>query len=253
MAGYFSYLPNIRYLSRSLDRRSIQETNDVKNIFRRVKVREDQASVVYAFDDFYIPGDTRPDQLAETYYGDSRYDWVILVANNIIDIRNEWPMDDLTFRKYLIEKYGSEEKIGEIHHYETSEQLDDYSRIVIPAGLIVDSNFDMSYLERNPGREQEITYSDIASKIPNATTVDDNGTARDENGNILKNVKIREITNFEFESQINDNKRIIVLPKKSYIPTFVSDIEKIMAYDIKSSETLSSNLKSVYNTRLTGS
>ncbi|MAA58470.1 MAG: hypothetical protein CL855_08440 [Cryomorphaceae bacterium] len=252
MANYFSYLPNIRYLSRSLDRNSIDETTDVKNLFRRARIRTDQSSVVYGFDDFYIPGNLRPDQLSEQIYENADYDWVILMANNIIDIRDQWPMDDLTFQKYLLTKYKTQSEIASIHHYETTEQLDDFSRVIVPAGLIVDSNFDMSYLERNPERQVEISYSNVGSGIPEATTVDSNGTARDTNGTIIENLRVTPITNYEFETNLNDFKRNIVLPKREYISTFVSDLERIMSYDTKASETINRKTKSVSNSRFTG-
>jgi hypothetical protein len=252
MAGYFSYLPNIRYISRSLDRNSIDETSDVKNIFRRARIREDQANVVFAFDEYYIPGDLRPDQLAEQVYRNPNYDWVILTANNIIDIRNEWPMDDVTFQKYLLAKYKTQSEIASVHHYETTEQLDDFSRIVIPAGLKVDSNFDMSYLERNTSRQVEVSYSNTISGTPEATTVDNNGTARDANGKIIENLRVKAVTNYEFETNLNDSKRNIILPKKEYIPAFISDLDKIMTYDPKVKETINPRTKSVFNSRLTG-
>lgn len=252
MAGYFSYLPNIRYLSRSLDRNSIEETIDVKNIFRRARIRKDQEDVVGVFEDFYIPGDSRPDQLSEKLYGNANYDWVILMANNIIDVRNEWPMDDVTFQKYLIGKYKTQENIASVHHYETTEQLDDFNRVVVPAGLIVDSNFDMNYLDRNLSRSQEISYSNVSGGTPTASTVDANGTARDSNGNVIENLRVKSVTNYEYETDINDLKRAIIIPKKTYIGTFISDIEEIMSYDPQASESLNRFIKGVSNWRFTG-
>ena len=52
--------------------------------------------------------------------------------NNIQNIHEDWPMDNLTFRKYLLDKYKTEEAIEEVHHYETSAFKDGYVRTVIP-------------------------------------------------------------------------------------------------------------------------
>ena len=94
MQGYFSYLPNIDYISRSPDRSSNDEFIPVKNIFRRAKLRGDFAQVATSFEDFLIVGDLRPDQLAYTLYGDPRFDWVILITNNITKVRDQWPLKD---------------------------------------------------------------------------------------------------------------------------------------------------------------
>ena len=54
MQGYFSYLPNINYVSRSTDRSSNDEFIQVKNIFRRAKIRDDMLNIVTGFDDYTI-------------------------------------------------------------------------------------------------------------------------------------------------------------------------------------------------------
>ena len=86
MASYFSYFPEIAYVSRTNDRSSSDEYIVVKNIFKRAKLRDDFYNVVTAFDDYMIISDERPDQVAEAVYGDPRYDWVVLITNNITNI-----------------------------------------------------------------------------------------------------------------------------------------------------------------------
>jgi hypothetical protein len=34
--------------------------------------------------------------------------WLVYLANNIIDPYNEWPMDEDTFHRYLIDKYQAQ-------------------------------------------------------------------------------------------------------------------------------------------------
>ena len=111
MQGYFSYLPNINYVSRSTDRSSNDEFIPVKNIFRRPKLRDDMLSVVTAFDDFTIVGDGRPEQVAQKLYGDPRFDWVILIANNITKVRDQWPLSENDFRKFILDKYKTDDEL----------------------------------------------------------------------------------------------------------------------------------------------
>ena len=54
MQGYFSYFPDLNYVSRSTDRSSNDEFIPVKNIFRRPKLRDDLKNVVTAFEDYII-------------------------------------------------------------------------------------------------------------------------------------------------------------------------------------------------------
>ena len=145
MASYFSYFPDIEYVSRTTDRSSAEEYITVKNIFRRAKIRNDFYNVATAFEDYMIIANERPDQVAEAVYGDPRYDWVILTANNITNMREQWPLNAQDFQNYILEKYKTESALEEIHHYITEISIDSRKRIVVPEGLRVDSNFNSQY------------------------------------------------------------------------------------------------------------
>jgi hypothetical protein len=89
---------------------------------------------------------------------------VILITNNITNINQQWPLDNNSFYKYLIDKYGSDEELGKVHHYETVEFRDEYGRVVIPGGYQVD-----------PAKALSITTSEgqndyVLSEFPNENT-----------------------------------------------------------------------------------
>jgi len=167
--GYFKEFPNLKYIGKILDPNSLDEFVDVKNIFKRAKIREDIKNSVTAFTLYQIEGTERPDQLAKKLYKDPELDWVILLTNNITNLNNQWPLDDNTFYKYLIDKYGSDEELQKIHHFETEEVRDEFNRLVIPKGLIVDDditqeltskeNIDTYELESFPNTIQPLNIS----------------------------------------------------------------------------------------------
>ncbi len=136
---YFRELPNLKYASVFNERTGIDEYTLVKNIFKRPKVREDFKNIITAFNYYQIKDNERPDQIAEKYYGDSQLDWIILLTNNIINYNEQWPLDNDSLYKYLLDKYGSEEALYDVHHYETVEYKDEFGRVIIEGGLIVDT------------------------------------------------------------------------------------------------------------------
>ena len=73
------------------------------------------------FTEYQIKGDDRPDNVAFEVYQDSNLDWLILLCNNIINIQTEWPLLQNDFDRYMLEKYGTYEKMNATHHYETKE------------------------------------------------------------------------------------------------------------------------------------
>lgn len=139
--GYFRELPNIQVINRTKNDVSIDETVIIKNLFRRAKIREDVIDVVTAFEYYLVTENETPSQVAETIYGDPELDWVLLTVNNIINVQDEWPISSNSFNNYLFDKYGSDEKLLEIHHYETMELTDSFGRVVLPQGLLVDQTF----------------------------------------------------------------------------------------------------------------
>lgn len=249
MQGYFSYLPDINYVSRSPDRSSNDELIPVKNIFRRAKIRDDMLNVVTAFDDYTVIGDGRPEQVSQKIYGDPRFDWVILTANNITKVRDQWPLTENDFRNFILDKYGSDAKLAEIHHYETKELRDDNGRLVVPQGLIVDSDFNMSYLERNPTRQTTVPYSGIS--LNEASTVDNVGTVKDSSGDVITHTNIFPVSNYEYELDRNEAKRKIKVVRPAFLGRIISDMEEVMKYK-KSSQFVTKRLKNTDNPRLRG-
>lgn len=137
--AYFNELPDLEVVSRFPNQSTNQDYVTIKNLWKRAKLREDIAEAITAFTYYQIKDGERPDQIAERVYGDPELDWVILVTNNITNINDQWPLDNNSLYKYLIDKYGSEEELNKVHHSETLEQRDDkHNRLIIPEGLKVD-------------------------------------------------------------------------------------------------------------------
>tara|TARA_B100001989_G_C24384471_1_gene386015 strand:+ start:32 stop:778 length:747 start_codon:yes stop_codon:yes gene_type:complete len=247
MASYFSYFPEIAYVSRTNDRSSSDEYIIVKNIFKRAKLRDDFYNVVTAFDDYMIIADERPDQVAEAVYGDPRYDWVVLTTNNITNIRDQWPLNAQDFQKYLLSKYGSEEEFTKIHHYITEVSIDTKKRIVVPEGLRVDSNFNSQYLDQTT--RQEINYGGTLNSL---STIDNVGTVKDADGNVVTHDNVLAVTNYEYEENENDAKRRIKILKRDFINVVISDMRSIMKYKKGTGQYISRELKQAFNPRLSG-
>ena len=66
--GYFRELPDLRYPSFLPDKTSSFDYVEVKNIFRRAKLRDDLQNNFTVFDKYEIPMGARPDTVAENLY-----------------------------------------------------------------------------------------------------------------------------------------------------------------------------------------
>ena len=115
--NYFRNIPDFEYVNRTKDGQFISNYTQVKNFFKRGKLREDIFQDLTVFEKYSVKGDDRPDNVAFEIYGDANLDWVVLLSNNIVNIQNEWPLGQQAFETYILDKYGTSAKLDEIHHY----------------------------------------------------------------------------------------------------------------------------------------
>jgi hypothetical protein len=109
---YFEKFPITFY---SLDdRESVQL---IKNIFLRAGINSEVKNNYSAYDEYDILDGETPEILADKYYGNSQYHWVILHMNDILDPRFDWPLTTNNLVKYCQSKYTN---IYDTHHYEDS-------------------------------------------------------------------------------------------------------------------------------------
>lgn len=156
MSFYFRTVPNLDYIN-PLNDSTISDYVQIKNLFRRGRLREDIFGDLVYFTKYNIIGNERPDQVAEKYYSDPSFDWVVLLSNNILDVRSEWPLDNNSFDSAMLDKYGSYEVLhGGIHHYETIEIKNSAGIIMLPGGIR------MSPQWKTNGNFIELTIAKIA-------------------------------------------------------------------------------------------
>lgn len=156
-SNYFSYFPTITYDSIDGSKKTATD------IFKRAKMTQLSANVkANLFYKYTIQDGDRPEHLAYKYYGDTQYYWVILYANNIINIYAQWPLTYHEFEKYIIDKYGSfEEANSVIHHYEdTDGNWVDYNPSTNPI-----TNYDYEYKLNEDKREINIIKKDYLIQI----------------------------------------------------------------------------------------
>ncbi len=218
MSNYFSQLPNFDYISRINERKSNNDYITVKNIFRRALIREDIFTDFMAFTKYRIEGDERPDEVAYKFYNDEDLDWIILAANNIINVRDEWPLTQNDYHNFLMDKYGDETQLGNTKHYETIEVKDSKGKIFVPKGKIVDSDFKVTFL--------------------------DSGT------NMLTTVNpVQVVTYRTYEEKLQDDKRNINILESRYLNMVMDDMENLLDYE-RSSEYINPKLKKASNPNL---
>ena len=111
--GYFQMFPDTLY-----DAKGNGNYTVMKDILTRVKLVASKKENILNFDYYNVQDGETPEMIAHKYYGDVNLHWTILIANDIVDYYNDWPMSVQKFEKFVFDKYDNPQAI---HHYEISQ------------------------------------------------------------------------------------------------------------------------------------
>ena len=119
---YFDMIPKIYY-----DTKANGQYNLLTNLMTRVKLRTDIKNDIYTYDYYNVVDGESPEIIAFKYYDNSEYHWTILVANDIIDYYEQWPMSTQKFEEFVKEKYENPQAV---HHYEITQSSGDTTKTI---------------------------------------------------------------------------------------------------------------------------
>lgn len=202
MSRYFSYFPQTYY---SLNNGASVEV--VTDLMKRIKFQESlktNSEIYYTYD---IEEGERPDTLANKIYGDSEKHWIILLMNNIIDVKSEWPMTYSELEKHIEQKYGSVATAQSTIH-----------------GYFKIETFIMEYVQND--RRVETTqinqseYNDITEET--VLYVLDNG---DE---YTVQTQKKAQTKYDYEMELNEQKRTIQLLKPAFVGSVMREFQTVL-------------------------
>ncbi len=184
-----------------------------KNLFRRVRFRDNINSLYINSFKYTIQEGETPETISYEKYGSTEWYWTILLLNNIIDLNNDWPVDAIELDASIERAYGPRQNV--IKHWETFQIKNSAGITVLPGNVIV---------ELNEGRPAQIAPNYYPAY---------SFTFKD--GPVIKTLTgpqvLRRVTYREFEYDKNENKKEIFLIQKKYLSKMKDEISKLFAYD----------------------
>ena len=180
----------------------------VKNIWRRAQVLTEFKSEVTIFTEITIGDGERPEDLATRYYGNPFYNWTILVINDITDYYAQWPKSIVQLQEFINQKYTNDQATK---HHVTTEVKDANNNIIVPAGKVVPSNFQVAYYDGS----STVTATPVVS-----------------------------VSNAQYETELNSKKQVIQIIKPDIIEDFVEVYFQILNKgNITTAATSASDIK----------
>jgi hypothetical protein len=154
----FGDFPRISYTLDDYDSEQV-----VVDIFKRVILsKEFKENTSYYFEYEVLHGET-PEELSYRFYGTQNLHWLILMVNDVIDPRFNWPISEENLFKVVSDKYGADKNVFTInralnakgYQVETFFVLDEESTHKEPVRLLFEDNdpdsinTPIAYLESN--------------------------------------------------------------------------------------------------------
>jgi hypothetical protein len=244
----FKNYPEVEY-SITGDNRDIQT---IRNIMLRAKIRDSVKADTSVFYDYPILEMQTPQEIALKMYGDANLFWIIFMMNDVVD-----PYYDLGLTNRQLEKYIDKKYPGQYYSVQT------YSGDILVSSTLTgtESGATGEVLEWDPSRKKiVVTMRNGTFKLgENLSSVKvHNGT--DISGQVLlggvtklnkfsihhwENTETgewvdqadyidlpisskREVDNYTYENELNEEKRVIKLLKPEYVSQVVAEIEKIL-------------------------
>lgn len=206
---YFNKLPITKY--------NIKGTNSgefvvVTNIMFRVGILEKLKNNIFTYYKVDVPDGTRPDVVAEKYYGDPGLHWVIFLANDIVNPLHQWVKNQRDFNNYIISKYGS---------IETAQTETAYYEKVIVRQNILENHIETIKLQVT-----EEVYNTLADSADYTAYTTNNSVT------IHETITRNAVSFFDMEQDINEQRRSIKVIKPEYIPQIVTEFNKLTGIDL---------------------
>ena len=164
----------------------------IRNIWRRAEILKEFKAEVSLFAESIVGDGERPEDVATRLYKNPFYNWTLLVINDIVDYYAQWPRSVKQLEAYINNKYDNP---AATKHHVTTEVKDASNNIIVPAGKVVASNYQVAYYD-------------------GSTTVTAN--------------PVVSVTNAQYETELNSKKQQIQVIKPELVEDFVATYNSLL-------------------------
>jgi hypothetical protein len=196
----FNDFPRISY---TLDNYTSEQV--VVDIFRRIILSKEYQDNSTYFEEYEVLHGETPEEVSYRFYGTQQLHWLILMLNNIVDPRFEWPVSQENLYKAVSDKYGGDQNIFTInsaknlagYQVETFFILTEDSKHDNPIRLLYENN-DVDTINSPIAYEQSTEIADFVS-------------------------------NFEIEETKNESYRLIKILKQEFVQEILLSYKELLS------------------------
>jgi hypothetical protein len=214
MAKYFNYFPKTFYTSNN----DVNGVEAITNIIARFAFDSQLKENTSAFYPYQVQDSDTPEIIADKYYGNVEYHWVVLLFNNIIDPQFDWPLKSDTLIDYIDKKYTANGTANTPAQSGLSWALSENN---------VQGYFKVITSTANDGTITTEKITIDANTYANVTT--GSNTYTTQAGESVKVVTTKETQSYyTYETNLNESKREINLIKSDFLPQIEKEFKRVV-------------------------
>jgi len=177
----------------------------IKNIGIRPSIVEDYIDENTSLQKYIIKDEDTPEIIAYDEYGDTNLHYIILLTNNILNIYEDWPKNSTQLSLYLQDKYREQPDSDGNMVTLTEQEINEYLDFV---GTPTEQY--TSYIEDKNVVLRPHHFKDADGVVYSYDAIINGGL--DAFGRVIDVPTVSPISHFEYESNLNEEKREINLP-----------------------------------------
>jgi hypothetical protein len=214
MAKYFNYFPKTFYTSNN----DVNGVEAITNIITRFVFDSQLKENTSAFYPYQVQDSDTPEIIADKYYGNVEYHWVVLLFNNIIDPQFDWPLKSDTLIDYIDKKYTANGTANTPAQSGLSWALSENN---------VQGYFKVITSTANDGTITTEKITIDANTYANVTT--GSNTYTTQAGESVRVVTTKETQSYyTYETNLNESKREINLIKSDFLPQIEKEFKRVV-------------------------
>ena len=98
----YTYFPKINY---KVDEYDSLRAIDITSAIKIKEYLKSYRGILYT--PYIVKNGDRPDIVSNKLYADPSSDWILLIANDMYSVYDDWPRNSVDLDAFIIEKYGS--------------------------------------------------------------------------------------------------------------------------------------------------
>ena len=134
----------------------------LKDITVNLKLRRDLTNEVSLYEYYDLRDWESPDIIAAKYYGNPKWHYLVMLANDTFDWRDDYPLTQNQLDAYVKEVYVN--PYG-VHHYETVDGVIVPKPDVEAKDIVPITNYEYEYNRNESKRRIRLIRSDIAPQV----------------------------------------------------------------------------------------